>query len=106
MNKLIKISKFAESPDEAPAISPRVLAKQLNIGNPAHLEKRIRKELEEQGEIIVKQTWKTLKLYIIVKHCSAMYRMLKLVSWNAAFVYQWSQQKSKVWFFYLLHNTE
>ena len=40
---------FLESPDEAPAISPRVLAKQLNIGNPAHLEKRIRKELEEQG---------------------------------------------------------
>ena len=34
---------------EAPAISPRALAKQLNIGNPSHLEKRIKRELEEQG---------------------------------------------------------
>lgn len=34
---------------EAPAISPRALAKQLNLGNPAHLEKRIKRELEEQG---------------------------------------------------------
>ncbi|XP_013085123.2 transcriptional adapter 3-A-like [Biomphalaria glabrata] len=39
----------AECADEAPAISPRMLAKQLNIGNPATLERRIRKELEEQG---------------------------------------------------------
>lgn len=38
-----------------------MLAKQLNIGNPAHLEKRIRKELEEQGETNFK---KILKLYI------------------------------------------
>ncbi|OWF35458.1 Transcriptional adapter 3-B [Mizuhopecten yessoensis] len=38
-----------ESADEAPAISPRALAKQLNIGNPIHLEKRIKRELEEQG---------------------------------------------------------
>lgn len=44
-----EITGGKESPDEAPAISPRMLAKQLNIGNPAHLEKRIRKELEEQG---------------------------------------------------------
>ncbi|KAL5007598.1 hypothetical protein ScPMuIL_016404 [Solemya velum] len=28
-----------ESPDEAPAISPKILAKQLNIGNPIHLRK-------------------------------------------------------------------
>ncbi|XP_052065069.1 transcriptional adapter 3-B-like [Mytilus californianus] len=34
---------------EAPAISPKALAKQLNIGNPSHLEKRIKRELEEQG---------------------------------------------------------
>lgn len=34
---------------EAAAISPRALAKQLNLGNPAHLEKRIKRELEEQG---------------------------------------------------------
>ncbi|CAG5123926.1 unnamed protein product [Candidula unifasciata] len=39
----------AECADEAPAMSPRMLAKQLNIGNPATLERRIRKELEEQG---------------------------------------------------------
>ncbi|XP_050402924.1 transcriptional adapter 3-B [Patella vulgata] len=38
-----------ESADEAPAISPRTLAKQLNIGNPVHLERRIKRELEEQG---------------------------------------------------------
>ncbi|XP_041365327.1 transcriptional adapter 3-like isoform X2 [Gigantopelta aegis] len=42
-----------DSADEAPAISPRTLAKQLNIGNPIHLEKRIKKELEEQGIIDV-----------------------------------------------------
>ncbi|CAL1540898.1 unnamed protein product [Lymnaea stagnalis] len=41
----------AECGDEAPAISPRMLAKQLNIGNPATLERRIRKELEEQGKL-------------------------------------------------------
>jgi len=39
----------AECGDEAPAMSPRMLAKQLNIGNPATLERRIRKELEDQG---------------------------------------------------------
>jgi len=36
--------------NESAAISPRELAKQLNLGNPAHLEKRIKRELEEQGE--------------------------------------------------------
>ena len=36
---------------EAPAISPRALAKQLNLGNPNHLEKRIKRELEEQGNV-------------------------------------------------------
>lgn len=39
----------AENAEEAPAISPRMLAKQLNIGNPASLERRIQRELEEQG---------------------------------------------------------
>lgn len=34
---------------EVPAVSPRAIAKQFNIGNPATLERRIRKELEEQG---------------------------------------------------------
>ncbi|BFZ03911.1 hypothetical protein BsWGS_06950 [Bradybaena similaris] len=43
------MADMAECADEAPAISPRMLAKQLNIGNPATLERRIRKELEEQG---------------------------------------------------------
>ncbi|KAK3728912.1 hypothetical protein RRG08_051560 [Elysia crispata] len=42
---------MAECADEAPAISPKMLAKQLNIGNPATLERRLRKELEEQGII-------------------------------------------------------
>ncbi|KAK3101407.1 hypothetical protein FSP39_003347 [Pinctada imbricata] len=46
---MTEITGGKESADEAPAISPRALAKQLNIGNPAHLEKRIRRELEEQG---------------------------------------------------------
>ncbi|KAK3103718.1 hypothetical protein FSP39_021299 [Pinctada imbricata] len=45
----VDIIHCTESADEAPAISPRALAKELNIGNPAHLEKRIRRELEEQG---------------------------------------------------------
>lgn len=40
---------FVDNADEAPAISPRMLAKQLNIGNPATLERRIQQELEEQG---------------------------------------------------------
>lgn len=35
--------------ESAAAISPRELAKQLNLGNPAYLEKRIKRELEEQG---------------------------------------------------------
>merc|ERR550534_733566 len=39
----------AENADEAPAMSPKNIAKQFNIGNPATLERRIRKELEEQG---------------------------------------------------------
>ena len=34
---------------EAASISPRSLAKQLNIGNATKLEKRIKKELEEHG---------------------------------------------------------
>lgn len=38
-----------ESLNESAAISPKELAKQLNLGNPAHLEKRIKRELEEQG---------------------------------------------------------
>lgn len=41
---------------EAPAISPRALAKQLNLGNPAHLEKRIKRELEEQGILDLEDT--------------------------------------------------
>ena len=32
-------------------MSPRSLAKQLNIGNTASLERRIKRELEEQGKI-------------------------------------------------------
>ncbi|ESP04697.1 hypothetical protein LOTGIDRAFT_207498 [Lottia gigantea] len=44
-----EITGGKESADEAPAISPRTLAKQLNIGNPTHLERRIKRELEEQG---------------------------------------------------------
>uniref|UniRef100_A0A0B7AM17 Transcriptional adapter 3-like n=1 Tax=Arion vulgaris TaxID=1028688 RepID=A0A0B7AM17_9EUPU len=43
------MADIAECADEAPDISPRMLAKQLNIGNPATLERRIRQELEEQG---------------------------------------------------------
>lgn len=35
--------------NESAAISPKELAKQLNLGNPSHLEKRIKRELEEQG---------------------------------------------------------
>ena len=35
---------------EAASISPRSLAKQLNIGNTAALERRIKRELEENGE--------------------------------------------------------
>ena len=31
-------------------MSPRSLAKQLNIGNTASLERRIKRELEEQGK--------------------------------------------------------
>ncbi|XP_052798333.1 transcriptional adapter 3-A-like isoform X2 [Mya arenaria] len=38
-----------ESLNESAAISPKELAKQLNLGNTAHLEKRIKRELEEQG---------------------------------------------------------
>ncbi|XP_053384226.1 transcriptional adapter 3-B-like isoform X2 [Mercenaria mercenaria] len=38
-----------ESLNESAAISPKELAKQLNLGNPSHLEKRIKRELEEQG---------------------------------------------------------
>ena len=38
-----------ETLDESAAISPKALAKQLNLGNPIHLEKRIKRELEEQG---------------------------------------------------------
>lgn len=34
---------------ENAAISPKALAKQLNLGNPSHLEKKIKRELEEQG---------------------------------------------------------
>ena len=44
---------LTENSEEAPAISPRILAKQLNIGNPATLEKRIQKELEEQGLVLL-----------------------------------------------------
>jgi len=40
-----------ESLNESAAISPKELAKQLNLGNPAHLEKRIKRELEEQGSV-------------------------------------------------------
>ena len=36
---------------EAACMSPRSLAKQLNIGNTASLERRIKRELEEQGKI-------------------------------------------------------
>ncbi|XP_076471124.1 transcriptional adapter 3-B-like isoform X2 [Babylonia areolata] len=43
------ITDFGENLEEAPAISPRALAKQLNITNPATLERRIQRELEEQG---------------------------------------------------------
>ncbi|KAK7099026.1 transcriptional adapter 3-B-like [Littorina saxatilis] len=43
------ITDFGENVEEASAISPRMLAKQLNIGNPAALERRIQRELEEQG---------------------------------------------------------
>ncbi|XP_052229762.1 transcriptional adapter 3-B-like [Dreissena polymorpha] len=39
----------SETLNESAAISPKELAKQLNLGNPAHLEKRIKRELEEQG---------------------------------------------------------
>lgn len=35
--------------DDPPSISPKTLAKQLNIGNSVQLEKRIKRELEEQG---------------------------------------------------------
>lgn len=35
--------------DDPPSISTKTLAKQLNIGNPLQLEKRIKRELEEQG---------------------------------------------------------
>ena len=45
----LMIVYVAENAEEAPAISPRMLAKQLNIGNPASLERRIQRELEEQG---------------------------------------------------------
>ncbi len=34
---------------EAATMSPRSLAKQLNVGNTAQLERRIKRELEEQG---------------------------------------------------------
>ena len=34
---------------EAATISPRSLAKQLNIGNTAAIERRIKRELEENG---------------------------------------------------------
>ena len=34
---------------EAATISPRSLAKQLNLGNATALERRIKRELEEQG---------------------------------------------------------
>ena len=34
---------------EAACMSPRSLAKQLNIGNTVSLERRIKRELEEQG---------------------------------------------------------
>ena len=34
---------------EAATISPRSLAKQLNLGNTAVLERRIKRELEEHG---------------------------------------------------------
>lgn len=43
------VTDLGENAEEAPAISPRILAKQLNIGNPAALERRIQRELEEQG---------------------------------------------------------
>ncbi|KAK3594080.1 hypothetical protein CHS0354_040848 [Potamilus streckersoni] len=46
---MAEIAGGKESVEEAPAISPRALAKQLNLGNPSHLEKRIKRELEEQG---------------------------------------------------------
>ncbi|GAB1602831.1 transcriptional adapter 3-like isoform X2 [Argonauta hians] len=35
--------------EDPPTISPKMLAKQLNISNAVQLEKRIKKELEEQG---------------------------------------------------------
>ncbi|CAI9722847.1 Hypothetical predicted protein [Octopus vulgaris] len=35
--------------EDPPSISPKMLAKQLNISNAVQLEKRIKKELEEQG---------------------------------------------------------
>ena len=47
------ITYFTESLDESAAISPKALAKQLNLGNPIHLEKRIKRELEEQGMYIL-----------------------------------------------------
>ncbi|XP_046367588.1 transcriptional adapter 3-B-like [Haliotis rufescens] len=50
-DSLADIAGGKESAEEAPAISPRMLAKQLNIVNPAHLERRIKRELEEQGLI-------------------------------------------------------
>ena len=34
---------------EAASISPKSLARQLNIGNTAALERRIKRELEENG---------------------------------------------------------
>ena len=46
----VHVILILECADEAPTMSPKMLAKQLNIGNPATLERRIRKELEEQGK--------------------------------------------------------
>ena len=36
-------------------MSPRTLARQLNIGNTAHLERRLKRELEEQGLLEVEE---------------------------------------------------
>ncbi|KAL8603815.1 hypothetical protein ACOMHN_058550 [Nucella lapillus] len=43
------ITDLGENAEEAPAISPRALAKQLNISNPMALDRRLQRELVEQG---------------------------------------------------------
>ena len=53
---------------EAASISPRSLARQLNIGNASAMERRIKKELEENGEVflIVKQSRCPLAAFFLI----------------------------------------